>query len=664
MFTRRANGGLRERRVTALVGAAALVASLVVTLASPATAATTTRVAGADRFSTAVELSKTRFGSGVPVVYVANGYGWADALAAGPAAAHLGGPVLLVGPDAIPTVTANELNRLDPDRIVVVGGTAIVSPSVESALAAYAPTVDRIAGAWRYATGAAISTDAFDSAAVAVIASGEKFADAMAGVPAAKVWNAPILLVTPNSVPAEVTAALDTLNVTSVKILGGTGVVSSNVESNLKSLLGASNVQRIAGASRAYTAVATSKAAFGPGVAAAYLAYGGQFADALAAGPVAALAPGPILLVEKNCVPEVVNAELTRLAPTSIVVVGGTSVTGSGVYNRTVCPVGPRTPTVSGLTGPRWENDAYEDDAAPDPYVVKFGNTWYTYATGSAWGNLIGILKSSSASPTTGWTTNSGWEYDSSAFGSNPVSKLPSWQEPHTQWAPGVYRWGTGANSYKMFYAAKSKLLMHGGHWCISVAHSSSPAGPFVDTSTMPIVCQPSLGGSIDPQPFIDADGSPWLHWKNNDGWGHPAVSKVWAVKLGINGESPYGSHYEVMAKDTQARPWQTTLDNPQMVVYGGQRYLFYASGNWDDQTYVVGYARCASVTGGCVSAANPILGSYGTAKGTGGGNAVYDPGSGKWYLSYHAWDTSDTSCTNDACGGTRKLYIANLAFL
>jgi putative cell wall-binding protein len=657
LFTRRADGGTWTRRATAIVGVASLVASLVVALATPASAATMTRVAGPDRFATAVALSKTRFSPGVPVVYVANGYGWADALAAGAAAGHIGGPVLLVGPDAIPTVIRDELARLDPDRIVVVGGTALVSAAVQDELGAYAPTVERLQGARRYETAAAITTDAFDSATTAVIASGESFADAMTGVPAARTWHAPILLVTPTSVPAAVAETLDALNVTSVKILGGTRVVSSGVESTLKSQVGSANVQRIAGTSRALTSVAVSKAVFSPGVGSAYLTYGQRFADALAAGPVAALAPGPILLAEKNCVPEAVNAELTRLAPSSIVVVGGSSVAGSGVMDRTVCPVGPRTPTVSGTTGPRWENDSYEDDAVPDPYVVRFGTTWYAYATGSTWGNRISILRSTS-SPTSGWSTLTGGRY-----GSTALPSWPSWQVTDTQWAPGVYRWGTGTNSYKMFYAVKSGLLMHGGHWCISVAHSSSPTGPFVDNSSGPILCQPELGGSIDPQPFVDVDGTPWLHWKNNDGWGHPAVSKVWAVRLSLNGETPYGQRYEVMAKDTQRYPWQTTLDNPQMVVYGGVRYLFYASGNWDDASYVVGYARCTRVTGGCVSASSPILGSHGTAKGTGGGNAFYDVASGRWYLSYHAWDTSDTPCTNDACGGTRKLYIANLTF-
>ena len=53
-----------------------------------------------------------------------------DALAAGVAAGVRGGPVLLTEPDRLPAPSATELQRLDPDEIVVVGGTGSVSDAV------------------------------------------------------------------------------------------------------------------------------------------------------------------------------------------------------------------------------------------------------------------------------------------------------------------------------------------------------------------------------------------------------------------------------------------------------------------------------------------------------------------------------------------------------
>jgi hypothetical protein len=95
--------------------------------------------------------------SSTPVVYVATGENFPDALGAGPAAAIVKGPILLVSLNSIPGETAAELTRLAPDKIIIVGGTAVVSASVETGLGAYAGTGERIAGANRYDTAAKLS---------------------------------------------------------------------------------------------------------------------------------------------------------------------------------------------------------------------------------------------------------------------------------------------------------------------------------------------------------------------------------------------------------------------------------------------------------------------------------------------------------------------------
>lgn len=627
------------RRLPQVVLALVVLAAGLV-LARPAAGATASRVAGADRYSTAAALSRGRFPSGAPVAYIATGLGWADALTAGAAAAQRHGPVLLVETNGVPQATADELTRLHPAEVLVAGGQLSVSDAVVSALGRFAP-VRRLAGGDRYATAVALSQREFPSASTAYVASGESFADALAGVPAAHAASAPMLLTPPGALSLATATEVRRLGAARVVVLGGTGAVSDNVVAQLRTLT--PDVTRLAGADRNLTAVAVSASTFDPGRASTvYLANGSTYADALAGGPVAALAPGPLLLTGQNCVPASVNRELDRLSTASIVVLGGTGTAGDGVASRATCPsppTAPRTPSVSGLGGPAF------NDAAPDPDLLRVGSNWYVYSTGTGWGNRIGVL--TSPAPTTGWRTANG-----RAFGSTALPSAPAWEVPDTQWAPGVYVWG---GRYTMFYAAQSKSI---GHWCLSVATSSSPTGPFVDRSSGPILCQPEIGGSIDPQPFVDNDGRAWLHFKNNDG-STPDVSKVWAVPLGIDGMTPVGSPTLVMAKDSQRFPWQTTVDNPQMVVDAGTYYLFYSSGNWDDASYVVGYAVCAGPVGPCTSASTPILSSYGNSAGTGGGTVAQD-GAGNWFLSYHAWDRS---CTNDGCGGARKLYVAPLSF-
>ncbi|HZM73936.1 MAG TPA: cell wall-binding repeat-containing protein, partial [Candidatus Polarisedimenticolia bacterium] len=80
------------------------------------------------------------------------------------------------------------------------------------------------------------------------------------------------------------------------------------------------------------TAVAISAASYGPGVPVAYITSGLGFADALAGAPVAGRDGGPLLLVPNTSIPASVAAELTRLAPARIVVLGGTASVSAAVF--------------------------------------------------------------------------------------------------------------------------------------------------------------------------------------------------------------------------------------------------------------------------------------------------------------------------------------------
>jgi putative cell wall-binding protein len=97
------------------------------------------RLWGSDRYGTSVAISKASFAPWVPVVYVAVGTGFADALSVAPVGGIDGVPVLLTKKDSLPSVVAGELNRLNPDKIVVVGGTAAVSNVVIQKLGLYLP---------------------------------------------------------------------------------------------------------------------------------------------------------------------------------------------------------------------------------------------------------------------------------------------------------------------------------------------------------------------------------------------------------------------------------------------------------------------------------------------------------------------------------------------
>ena len=115
-------------------------ANVAAALVPYATSGSVTRLAGADRYATAVQVSRASYGSaGSDAVYVATGMNYPDGLAGGPVAALLPGPLILVPPTQLPTVVANELVRLGPGKVYVLGGTASVSEAVVNSIKAKLP---------------------------------------------------------------------------------------------------------------------------------------------------------------------------------------------------------------------------------------------------------------------------------------------------------------------------------------------------------------------------------------------------------------------------------------------------------------------------------------------------------------------------------------------
>lgn len=295
-----------------VLGGPSAVSNTVLSDVAKCTTGTVSRIAGVDRYATAAAVSAAFLSPGVDVAYVATGEDFPDALAGSAAAgAGAGGPVLLVRPDSLPEEIAAELDRLDPKVIGVLGGPAAISAKVEAALSAYG-TVVRVAGPNRYSTGALVSEYAFPTGAdTAYVAVGSNFPDAVAGAPAAIASGGPMLLVEQGAIPSSVGAELARLGLSGIRILGGTSAVDPTVESALRAY--APVVSRLSGADRFATAAAVSRSTFAPGVGTIFVATGARFPDALAGSAAAGILGGPMLLVERDAVPEVTAAEIERL---------------------------------------------------------------------------------------------------------------------------------------------------------------------------------------------------------------------------------------------------------------------------------------------------------------------------------------------------------------
>lgn len=295
-------------------------------LGGPASAPDPDRWAGSDRYGTAQAIDDKSFPNGpTPVVFVASGAAFPDALAGAAAAAKQHAPLVITTPGSLPSSTKAELDRLKPQQIVILGGTASVSTAVEQQLDAMvadpAHDVRRIAGSDRYATAGAIAATFFTGPVnVLYVADGLNFPDALAGAAAAGHVGAPILLVTPTSIPGATAQAIAALAPKAIKVLGGTASVSDAV----KDALGAAakvTPTRLAGADRYGTAVAISQDTYPgtPSVTTLYIACGSNFPDAL----VGAALGEPLVLADGRTVAATVLAEVTRLHPGRIVFLGG-----------------------------------------------------------------------------------------------------------------------------------------------------------------------------------------------------------------------------------------------------------------------------------------------------------------------------------------------------
>lgn len=116
-----------------------------------------TKIAGDDRFETAVAIAKETYGRGegkrtTSGVVLVNATSMIDGLTAAPLAAQLDNPVLLTDTDSLPTSTLSYIKSQGITKVTIVGGEAVVSNGVKRQLEAMGVTVERIGGKDRHAT--------------------------------------------------------------------------------------------------------------------------------------------------------------------------------------------------------------------------------------------------------------------------------------------------------------------------------------------------------------------------------------------------------------------------------------------------------------------------------------------------------------------------------
>jgi putative cell wall-binding protein len=204
---------------------------------------TVTRSGGDTRYDTAA-LVASRIGragigmfDGLRTAIVATGTTFPDALAASAPAFSGPHPILLTEPNRLPTATRDALVDLDVEQVLVMGGTAAVSPAVVEAIRSTGEVtrVERVAGADRGATAHELADllvadppDGFGyGTGGAVVASGNDFADALSAGPLAGGAQVPILFASPTTTAAAAFLAAHKATIARLTVIGGTAAVTS-----------------------------------------------------------------------------------------------------------------------------------------------------------------------------------------------------------------------------------------------------------------------------------------------------------------------------------------------------------------------------------------------------------------------------------------------------
>lgn len=252
-------------------------------------------IAGDTRFETGAQAALSAFPEGADTIVLATGRNFPDALGGSALAGALDAPLLLVDTASVPTEVLSAIVELDPSHVIILGGESAVPDDVRTPILATmgaGATIERIAGTNRYDTARLVAARTVtelggEYSGGAFVATGLNFPDALAAGPVAASSGWPIYLVANTTADTATFQAMEDDGASTVRVVGGEGVVKPSTFTALEDLFGDDAVDRLAGDNRYETAVAVSEMGVNDegmqwdGVG---IATGVAFPDALAAG--------------------------------------------------------------------------------------------------------------------------------------------------------------------------------------------------------------------------------------------------------------------------------------------------------------------------------------------------------------------------------------------
>lgn len=310
---------------------------------------TVNRIAGNDRYQTAVAIAKEIYGTslthfdGNKSVILAAGNNFPDALAGSVLTEAYEAPMLLTNPAHLNADTEAYIKATKATRVFILGGTSSIQQPVRDKLTAMGLSIVELKGADRMDTAVAVGdklisllndsnntkfAHGYKYDGTVFLANGNGFADALtASVPAAD-FGIPILLTNGTTLTDATKAALARWDVNRVIVVGGPNSVPEAVVNMVKNLTDANgtglgiDVVRYYGDNRSTTSMAIAKEFYNQ-TTKAYVASGTIYPDALVGSLLGAKDEAPILLVNTDSVPEGVAKYIRDNNITNITILGG-----------------------------------------------------------------------------------------------------------------------------------------------------------------------------------------------------------------------------------------------------------------------------------------------------------------------------------------------------
>lgn len=311
------------------------------------------RIAGYDRYQTAVAISQTGWPDGAATAILAYGENFPDALSAGPLAHKYNSPILLTGSYTLNENTAQELIRLKVKKVFIVGGTAVVSKAIETQLPQLGITVVRLAGQDCYETSLKIAQDVGISKGV-FVTTGLDFPDALSIAPIAAAKEMPILLVPRDDLTSVQKDFLKKSKIPYSYIVRGYTEISDNVVNqfpNAEVITGTDPYERnITLIKRFVSDLDLDKV---------YVATGEYFPDALTASALAQKGKTPLILLKRDTIPYSAQAFIRSNLISQFNILGGQGVISS-TTESTLKELPAQIKSVSDVTDSVEEKQKYD----------------------------------------------------------------------------------------------------------------------------------------------------------------------------------------------------------------------------------------------------------------------------------------------------------------